>query len=107
MSDKKTAASLSAIKQYISKSDKNGYKHKASILICTNKEDFGFGTRLVCAFVERELGKVIIEDLHTLYSCCPNMFTTQNSSFAFISNTLCINYKDPTLGEININLTKV
>lgn len=105
MCDKKMTESLSAIKQYIFKNEQNEYRHKANILIGTNKKDHGLGTRWVNVFIEGNLGQVIIEEIHTLCSCCSNTFTTQNSYFTFVSNTLCINYKDPIFGEININIT--
>lgn len=77
MSDKKTAESLSAIKQYISKSEQNADRHKANTLVHVNRKDYGFGVRMVSITVKGDFGRVIIEDLHTLYNGCSNTFTTK------------------------------
>ena len=105
MINKNVAESISAIKQYISKSEQNADRHKANILIHANKKDYGPGTRVVSISVEGDFGKVIIEELHTLYGSCSDTFTTKDSRFSFVAGTLCINAEDPLGGKISINIT--
>lgn len=105
MIDKNVAESVSAIKQYISKSDQNADRHRANILIHVNKNDYGPGIRIVCTSVEGDFGKVIIEDLDTLCGGYPNTFTTKDCHFSFVAGTLCINAEAPLGGKISINIT--
>lgn len=105
MSDKKTVESLSAIKQYISKSEQNADRHKANILIHANKNDYGPRTLVVYAAVKENFGQMIIEDLNSIYSSCSNTFTTKDSCFSFVSGTLRIYAEDAVFGEMIINVT--
>lgn len=105
MNDKMTVESISAIKQYIAKSEQNVGRHKANVLVHANRKDYCPGTRVVYATVNGEVGQVIIEDLHTICSCCSDTFTTKESSFSFVSGTLRIKAKDSLVGEISINIT--
>ena len=105
MNNKNAVESFSALMQYISKNEQNAYRHKANVLVHSNRKDYGPGTREVSIFVEENFGQVIIEELHTIYSCCSNTFTTNNSSFSFVSGTLQIKSKDSLLGYISISIT--
>ena len=105
MTDKKTADSISALKQYIAKGEKHMDRHNASILVHTNKRDCNPGIRMVCVTIQNDWGQVIVENLHTIYSSCSNIFTTTNSYFSFISGTLCIKTIDALGEEINIDIT--
>lgn len=97
--------SICAIKQYASKNSRSLNRHKANILVYANRKDHGPGIRMISVTANENFGQVIIEDLHTLYECFSNIFTTNNSSFVFVSNTLCIKTNDPINGEINICIT--
>ena len=105
MIDKNVAESISAIKQYISKSEQNANRQRTNILVHADKKDCGQGIRIVCIFVEEYFGKVIIEELHTLCGSCSNTFTTKDSRFSFVVGTLCINAEDPLGDKISINIT--
>lgn len=99
------AESLSALKQYIAKNEQNVHRHKANILIYADRKDHGPGTRVVSVTVNRKEGAVIIEDLDTIYGRCSNVFNTQDSSFFYKSNSLCIKSKGTLGGEIIIYIT--
>jgi len=105
MIDKNIAESISAIKQYISKSEQNVDRHRANILIHADKKDYGPGIRIVFTSVEEDFGKVIIEELHTLCGSCSNTFTTKDSRFYYVAGTLCINTEGSLGGKISINIT--
>lgn len=105
MRNKETTESISAIKKYIEKNEQNVGRHLATILVYAERKDFGPGTRFVFANVEKDIGQVIIEELHTIYGGCTNLFTTQDSSFSFINGTLCIKTKNTFGNEISIDIT--
>lgn len=96
--------SISAIQQYISLNEKNKHRHTANILIHTNRKDHS-GPRTIYAEVNNDFASVIIEELHTLCDVGINKFSTQNSSFTFISRTLCIKAKGKLGEDISINIT--
>lgn len=60
---------------------------------------------MVFACVEESFGKVIIEDLHTIYNCSTNIFTTNDSVFSFVGSSLQIKTKDRIFGDISISIT--
>lgn len=97
--------SIFAIKQYIAKEPENMKFHYANILVHANKKDHGPGMRRLNVCINEDEGKVIIEDLHTIFGGCSNIFTTKDSSFVFVTNTLCIKTNDAINGEISINIT--
>lgn len=99
------AESISAIKQYFSKKGQNVDRHKANILVHSKRKDYGPEMRMVSATMNGDIGRVIIEDLHTIYGGCSNTFTTQDCSFSFVAGTLCLKVKDGLFGEISINIT--
>ncbi len=105
--DKKTniaTESILALKRYVASNELHAERHKATILIHANRKDYGPGFLAVSVTVNGDVGQIIIEDLHTVYSCS-NTFTTKDSSFSFIANTLCVKTKDAIQGEISINIT--
>ena len=100
-----TVESISAIKQYIEKNKQNVGRHKANVLVYAERKDHGPATRFVFASIEKDIGQIIIEDLHTVYVGCTNTFTTQNSSFSFVNGTLCIRTKNSFGSEMSIDVT--
>jgi hypothetical protein len=76
-----------------------------TILVRANRKDYGPGFLVASVTATGEVGQIIIEDLHTVYGNCSNTFTTKDSSFSFIANTLCVRTKDAIQGEISINIT--
>ena len=105
MVDKKMADSISALRQYIAKDKEHMGRHNARILVHANKKDCSSGIRIVCVTIQNDWGQVIVENLHTIYSSCSNIFTTTDSYFSFISGTLCIKTIDALGEEINIDIT--
>lgn len=101
----KTKEHIYAIKQYIAKCEQNAYRHEANVLVRHNKKDYNPQKLIVRVTEDGNIGEIIIEDLHTICSCCSNTFTTLNSSFSFIAGTLCIKTKDKLFGEIHINIS--
>ena len=97
--------SILALKRYVASNELHTERHKATILIHANRKDYGPGFLVVSVTVNGEVGQIIIEDLHTVYGSCPNTFTTKDSSFSFIANTLCVKTKHAIQGEISINIT--
>ncbi|MBQ7296462.1 MAG: hypothetical protein IJW86_09810 [Clostridia bacterium] len=97
--------SISALKQYIASNELKTKRHRATILIHSNGKDYGPGFLVVNVTVNGDVGQIIIEDLHTIYGDCSNTFTTKDSSFSFVSNTLCIKINDSIFGKISINIT--
>ena len=97
--------SISALKQYIASSELKTKRHKATILIHANGKDYGPGFLVVSVTATEEVGQIIIENLHTVYGSCSNTFTTKDSYFSFIANTLCVKTKDTIQGKISINIT--
>lgn len=105
MINQESTKSIIAIKQYIEKNKQNVERHKANVLVYAERKDRGPATRFIFANVEKDIGQVIIEDLHTIYGGCTNIFTTQDSSFSFINGTLCIKTKNSFGSEISIDVT--
>ena len=97
--------SILALKRYVASNELHTERHKATILIHANRKDYGPGFLVVSVTVNGEVGQIIIEDLHTVYGSCSNIFTTTDSSFTFISNTLCIKRNNALAEEISINIT--
>lgn len=105
MNNTETAESISAIKQYIEKNKQDVRRHKANVLVYAERKDHGPATRFIFASIEKDIGQIIIEDLHTVYGGCTNTFTTQDSSFSFINGTLCIRTKNSFGSEMSIDVT--
>ena len=105
MTDKNVIESVSAIKQYVAKNKQNTDRHKANVLLHAYRKDYGPGFLIVFAYVEDEFGKVVIEDLDTIYIGCQNTFTTENSTFSYIGGTLQIKAKDTLYSDISISVT--
>lgn len=97
--------SISALKQYIASNELKTKRHRAIILIHANGKDYGPGFLVVSVTVNGKVGQIIIEDLHTVYGSCSNTFSTKDSSFSFIANTLFVKTNDAIQGEISINIT--
>lgn len=96
--------SIFAVQQYIALNEENKYRHTANILIHANRKDHS-GPRTIYAEVNNDFASLIIEELHTLCDVGINKFSTQNSSFSFISRTLCIKAKGKFGEDISINIT--
>ena len=96
--------SIFAVQQYIALNEKNKYRHTANILIHVNRKDYS-GPRIIYAEVNNEFTSVIIEELHTLCEVGFNKFSTQNSSFSFVSRTLYIKSKGKFGEDVSINIT--
>lgn len=101
-----TTESISALKQYVASNELNIKRHKATILVHANRKDYGPVFLVVSVTVNGDVGQIIIEDLHTVYGSCSNTFTTKDSSFSFVANTLCIKTNDTISGRISINITQ-
>ena len=91
--------------QDVEKNKQNVGRHKANVLVHAERRDHGLAMRFIFVSVEEDVGQVIIEDLHTIYSDCTNTFTTQNSSFSFVNGTLCIKTKNTFGNGISIDVT--
>ena len=102
--NKDVAKSIFAVQQYIALNEENKYRHTANVLINIYKKDYSCQSA-ICATANDDFASVIIEDLHTVCNVSLNEFSIQNSSFAFISRTLCIKARGKLGEDIMINIT--